>query len=126
MNDREDRLRFLDPGFDDPGYWTEFRRTVMQRARSELARRRDMVKTTVADVLSAWSRSLIPTALAAAAVATFVILSERGVEADTTPLALEEELLATETTDGLFTAVLDGTTDWAPTAFMTLVEENRP
>lgn len=125
MDEREGRLRALDPGFDDPGYWTEFRRTVMERARIELARRREMVRMTVADVLSAWSRSLIPTALAAAGIVTFTIVSERGVEQDLPPLALEE-ILTAEESDGLFTAVVDGTADWAPTAFMTLVEENRP
>lgn len=118
-------LEPLDPGWDDPGYWEGFRRTVLDRARGELARRRELVRLTVPGVLSSWSRGLMPVALAAAAIAAFMIVSERRVEPEPVPLALED-ILSEETRGGPFASVMDGTTEWAPAAFMTLVEEEVP
>ena len=126
MNENElHTLKPLDPGRDDPRYWEGFRRAVLDRARSELARRRETLRLTVPGVLSSWSRGLVPVALAAAAMAAFMIASERRVEPEPVPLALED-ILSEETRGGPFASVMDGTAEWAPAAFMTFVEEELP
>lgn len=116
-----DALRALDPESRDAGYWSGFRRGVMDRAMGELARRREAVRLTIPGVLSGWSRSLIPVSIAAAAVAGFMVLAERASQPDPPPLALEE-ILNEETEGGAFDAVMDENRDWAVPAFMTLVE----
>ena len=82
-------FRALDPETYDPNYWLRFRGWVMSGASSELARRR----LTVGDVLSSWARTLVPTAVLAAAVAAMLLV--RAPAIDQTPIALEE-LLVTE------------------------------
>ncbi|NNM31727.1 MAG: hypothetical protein HKO53_01590 [Gemmatimonadetes bacterium] len=113
----------LDPGWDDPGYWTAFRASVMDRARLELARRREAIRLTVPTVLFGWSRGLVPAALAAAAIAGFMVVSEQGAAVDPEPLALED--IVSEEAEAM-RAFLDEASDWAPTAFMALVEGERP
>ena len=113
----------LDPGRDDPGYWTGFRNTVMERARLELARRREAMRLTVPTVLFGWARGLVPAALAAAAIAGFMVVSEQGVTLDPEPLALED--IVSEDAQAI-EAFLEQGTDWAPTAFMAVVEGERP
>ena len=126
MNENEFRgLKPLDPAWEDPGYWEGFRRAVVDRARSELARRRETLRLTVPGVLSSWSRGLMPVALAAAAIAAFMIVSEGRVQSDPVPLALED-ILNEETRGGPFASVMEGTAEWAPAAFMSLVEEELP
>lgn len=88
-------LLSLDPARRDPGYWRWFHGTVMARAAGELARRRTLADLTVVEVVTGWGRTVVPTALLAAAVAAFVIFST-----EATPLGVPlgiEELLA----DGL-------------------------
>lgn len=84
----------LDPAADDPNYWFRFRGWVASGAAAELSRRRRMVEITVADVLTAWARPLLPTAALAAAVAGIVLL--RSGEAPVERLVAVEELLVSE------------------------------
>ncbi len=65
----EHDLAILDPGFDNPGYWSRFRSAVMARADSELSRRRLAAGVGVADFLESWSRTVIRAAAIAAAIA---------------------------------------------------------
>jgi len=100
-------LRALDPGSGDPGYWFRFQRSVMRAAQGELARRRMVVDLTVSDVVTSWSRAVLPTALAVAVVATMLLVRPSLVGVDderSAPLALEEML------------VEDLTDAWAPPA----------
>ncbi len=80
----------LDPGISDPGYWDRFRFHIMSKAAAELARRR-AAGVTIGDVLERWSRTLVPLAAAAAAVA--LILIWRGPSNDAPPtMGIEEAL----------------------------------
>lgn len=67
-------LGSLDPANVDPNYWFRFHGRVMAGADGELARRRMMAKLTVGDVLASWSRTLVPTAMLAAAVAALILI----------------------------------------------------
>lgn len=97
-------LRALDPAAEDPNYWLRFRSWVMESAGPELARRRLLADVTVGDVLQSWSRTLVPTALLAAAVAGLALL--RGpVAVDSNPL-LVEDLLVAELADDPIPAAL--------------------
>lgn len=81
----------LDPGISDSGYWDRFRFHIMSKAAAELARRR-AAGVTIGDVLEKWSRTLVPLAAAAAAVA--LILIWRGPPNDAPPtMGIEEALL---------------------------------
>ncbi|MDT8340891.1 MAG: hypothetical protein RQ751_05195 [Longimicrobiales bacterium] len=62
-------LGALDPGREDAAYWVRFHRDTVAGAAFELARRRREAERTVVDVVSSWSRTLLPLALAAAAAA---------------------------------------------------------
>lgn len=101
-------LRHLDPGHDDPGYWLRFHRTVMAAARGELERRRRLPDLTVSELLTSWGRMVVPTAMAAAAVALLLLFGSGGpIPADgDAPVALEEAL-----SDGLGTLAPSG---WEP------------
>ena len=114
-------LRALDPATEDPGYWAGFRTAVLSRAVGELARRRELARLTVPGLLSSWSRSLIPVSLAAAAIAAFMVSYERASESEAAPIALEE-LFLEETREGPFNAVMEGTMEVAPAAFLSMVE----
>lgn len=85
-------LESLDPASHDPNYWFRFHGRVMAGASSELARRRVLADLTVGDVLASWSRTLVPTAMLAAAVAT-LILVRAGASPLQRPLSVEEFLL---------------------------------
>lgn len=119
-------LQSMDPGYERPGYWDRLRTTVMERASSELERRRRLARESVAGILSGWSRSLIPVAAAAAAIAAFLIGSEVRQAADTSPPLLLEDILANEVGDGAFQAVMSGRAPASPVAFMALVEGDVP
>jgi len=67
-------LEVLDPASQDPNYWFRFRGWVMTGAARELARRRLMAQLTVTDVLTSWGRTVVPTALLAAALAGIALL----------------------------------------------------
>lgn len=90
-------LRALDPGSSDPGYWFRLHRKVMSGATDELARRRMMGDLTVSDLLTSWSRTLVPGAVLAAAMAAFLLLQEPDAGADsrsaTAPMGVEEVLV---------------------------------
>ena len=125
---REQRasLEIVDPGYRLPDYWERFHASVMERAAFELARRRRLARESVATVLSGWSRSLIPVAVAAAAVAAFLVGSEVRHAADAQPPLALEDVLASEVEDGAMPAVLNGPAPANPVAFMALVEGNSP
>jgi hypothetical protein len=84
-------LSFVDPATDDPNYWLRFRAWVMKNASPELARRRLMAELTVGEVVTSWARTVVPSALAAAALAGLVLLRSAGVGPP--PLVGVEELL---------------------------------
>lgn len=84
-------LRALDPGRDDPGYWLRFQQGVMAAARDELVRRRMLADVTIGELVTSWSRTLVPAAVLAAAVASFLLLQPvPGGAPATGTLALEE------------------------------------
>ena len=74
-------LEALDPARGDPNYWLRFRGWVVASAAGELARRRLMARITVGDVVTSWARTVVPTALAAAAVAAVLLLRADSVPA---------------------------------------------
>lgn len=100
-------LAALDPTSRDPNYWFRFRAWVLRSASRELARRRLMAQLTVGDVMESWARTVIPTAVLAAALAGVLLirgatLSEPGpvtadelivteVEGETLPMMLESD-----------------------------------
>lgn len=90
-------LKVLDPASADPNYWMRFRTWVLEAAAPELARRRLMSEVTVGDVMTSWARTVVPTAVLAAAVAAFLLLRAPAAPAPA-PVALgvEELLLAGE------------------------------
>lgn len=67
-------LESLDPASHDPNYWFRFHGRVMAGAESELARRRMLANLTVVDLMASWSRTVVPTAMLAAAVAALVLI----------------------------------------------------
>jgi hypothetical protein len=90
-------LAILDPGFDDPVYWSRFRSGVVARAAGELARRRAAAEVGVADFLQSWARTVIRTAAIAAAIAGVLLMRDRpapawGVE-DALTRGLEDRTL---------------------------------
>ena len=70
-------LVILDPGLDDPGYWLRFRSLVMARVADELSRRRLAAEMGVAGLLQSWSKTVIPAAAIAAAIAGVLFLRGR-------------------------------------------------
>ena len=70
----EEHLAKLDPGSTEPGYWLRFHRDVMARAAGALAQRRLVARVTVADIVTSWSRMIVPTAALAAAMAGVMLL----------------------------------------------------
>lgn len=84
----------LDPAADDPNYWLRFRGWVVGSAARELARRRLITQLTVGDVMSSWARTLVPTAVLAAALAGILLV--RSAESPAPPPLALEELLVTE------------------------------
>jgi hypothetical protein len=86
-------LRTLDPAGEDVGYWLRFRDWVVESAAPELARRRMLAQVTMGEVLRSWSRTLVPTALLAAAVAGLALLRGPAVP-EATPVAVEELLVS--------------------------------
>ncbi len=83
-----DDLAVLDPGLDDPGYWSRFLSHVMTRAADELARRRLAAEVGIADTLQSWSLTVIRAAVIAAAIAGVLLLRDRPA----TALGVEEAL----------------------------------
>jgi len=69
----------LDPGRGDPGYWSRFQNRTLALVEPELARRREALdRMTVSEVVTSWSRAVVPVAMVAAAAAVMVLLTEPG------------------------------------------------
>lgn len=85
-------LESLDPASLDPNYWFRFHGRVMAGAESELARRRMLANLTVVDLMASWSRTVVPTAMLAAAVAA-VVLVRSGAGPFQQAVGVEEFLL---------------------------------
>jgi hypothetical protein len=94
MNDLGDRLPMeaLDPGASDPRFWARFHGRVMEQAQPELGRRREYLRLTIPEVVFSWRRTLVPTALMAAALAGILLLGQGEAMAPLSPIALEEAL----------------------------------
>lgn len=86
-------LKALDPASHDPNFWVRFHSRIMAGANRELARRRLVVDLTIGDVLVSWARTVVPTALAAAAVA-FLMLTRPVPAAVQQPADVEDLLLS--------------------------------
>ncbi len=96
-------LAILDPGYDDPGYWSRFRGRVMERAADELLGRRVAAELGVGDFLQSWARPVIRAAAIAAAIAGVLLMRDRpaivwGVE----------EALTTELEDRTLPDLMEG------------------
>lgn len=87
-------FKSLDPAIRDPNYWLRFRGWVVSGAARELARRRLMAQLTVGDVMSSWARTLVPTAVLAAALAGMLLV--RSGPATGPHTMVLEELLVTD------------------------------
>ena len=84
-------LRALDPGERESGYWDRFSGRVAAGAGQELVRRRAAASMTMGDVVVGWARTLVPTAMLAAALAGVVLM--RGEVAESpAPMGIEEML----------------------------------
>jgi hypothetical protein len=88
-------LASLDPASTDPNYWFRFRHWVLAGAGRELSRRRLMQELTVGDVLTAWARTLIPTAALAAGVAAVMLMRASAAPMEQQrPIGVEELLVS--------------------------------
>lgn len=67
--DKKPTLESLDPARAAPGYWERFQATVMQEAAPALDRRLRDAQPDVPQLLLSWGRFVVPSAVAAAAVA---------------------------------------------------------
>lgn len=86
-------LSVLDPARVDPNYWLRFRSWVMGAAARDLARRRLMAQLTVGDVMQAWARTLVPTAIATALLAGVLLIRASSLGAPL-PLGVEDLLVS--------------------------------
>lgn len=79
MNEMDERLHLetLDPGSKDPGFWLRFHSRVMHGAQAELARRRMTDELSIADVVFAWRKALVPITLLAAAMAGILLFGHQ-------------------------------------------------
>ncbi len=125
-NDRMMSLRALDPGHEQPGYWTEARARIMDRVAFELARRRAAARESVASVLSGWSRSLIPAAVAAAAIAAVLVSTEARENGVPEAQLVMQDMLGESANDAAFEILLSADRTGSAGAFMALVEGSRP
>lgn len=120
--DPEERpLRALDPERIEPGYWARFQRRILEAAAPELARRRSLRDVTLDEVMFSWARTVVPTALLAAAVAGLVLLQDARPEPAASVSADVEEALLEGLEDSGFSAVASGRGD-DPNAVMFAVE----
>ena len=86
-------LRFVDPASSDPNYWLRFQSWVLKSAGPELARRRLMADLTVGDVIMGWSRTLVPAAMLAAALAGLFAMRSGTTAAAPVAVGVEELLV---------------------------------
>lgn len=109
-------LRFVDPASSDPNYWLRFQSWVLTSAAPELARRRLMADLTMGDVILGWSRTLVPAAMLAAAVAGLLVV--RSVTHAPAPVAVGvEELLVVGIEDETIPVALEGDETGTAVAF---------
>lgn len=125
-NDRIATLEALDPGHERPGYWDERQARIMNRVAFELARRRTAARESVAAVLSGWSRSLIPAAVAAAAIAAVLVATEARQNGEPAPQLVMRDMLGEGADEGAFEILLSADRTASAGAFMTLVEGSGP
>lgn len=125
-NDRVNELGVLDPGYRRPGYWRERRAEIMERVAFELARRRAAARESVAAVLTGWSRSLIPAAVAAAAIAAVLVTAEARRDAEPAPQLVLQDILGVEPEERSFESLLGTGRTASAGAFMALVEGGTP
>lgn len=114
-------LRALDPERFEPGYWARLHRRIVQAAAPELARRRALRDVTLDEVMFSWARTVVPTALLAAAVAGLILLQDARPEPPASVSADVEEALLEGLEDSGFSAVASGRAD-DPNALMFAVE----
>jgi hypothetical protein len=88
-----DALSVLDPARGDPNYWLRFRSWVLGAAARELSRRRLMAQLTVSDVMQAWARTVVPTAVATALLAGLLLMRGSALSAPV-PIGVEELLVS--------------------------------
>jgi hypothetical protein len=105
-------LAALDPATEDPNYWFRFRGWVMTGAGGELARRRLMAELTVGDVLNSWSRTVVPTALLAAAMAG-IMLVRSGDDPTARHIGVEELLVSEISSETVAALMSDDDTEGA-------------
>ena len=86
-------LEALDPEGVDPGYWARLHRRILETAAPELARRRRLRDATLDEVMSSWARTVVPTALLAAALAGLLLLQDASPEPARSASADVEEAL---------------------------------
>ena len=125
-NDRVTPLAVMDPGYDRPEYWERQHGRIMERVAFELARRRAAVRESVAAVLSGWSRSLIPVAVAAAVIAAVLVTAETRRQAEPAPQLVLQDILGEGEGDRPFEALLSADRAASAVTFMALVEGGRP
>lgn len=102
-------LRALDPERVEPGYWARLHRRIMEAAAPELARRSALHDVTLDEVMSSWARTVVPTALLAAAVAGFLVLQDAArPDVAVARSADVEEALLEGLEDSGFSAVASG------------------
>lgn len=123
---RVTELEVLDPGYGRPRYWDVRRAAIMDRVAFELARRRAAARESVAAVLSGWSRSLIPAAVAAGAVAAVLVAAEARRTAEPAPQLVLQDMLGDRADERAFELLLSSDRTASAGAFMVLVEGGRP
>lgn len=82
-----EQLSALDPASQDANYWLRFRSRVMSDAARSLAQRRILADLTVADVVTSWARTIVPTAALAAALAGIVLVRSGTMDLSPAPVA---------------------------------------
>ena len=87
-------LEAVDPASVDSNYWFRFQSWVLKNAAPELARRRLMAELTMGDVMTSWARTVIPTAVLAAAVAALILFRAEPASLPVASVDLEELLVA--------------------------------
>jgi hypothetical protein len=84
----------IDPARDQPEYWTEFHDQVMNRCQGLLELRRAAARPSISATLNSWRSTLVPAALAAAALAALLLWQPRaGGEGSARLVELDEWLM---------------------------------
>lgn len=84
----------IDPAQDHPEYWADFHERVMDRCEGLLELRRVASRPSISATLSSWRSTLVPAALAAAALAALLLWQPQvGAESSTRLVELDEWLM---------------------------------